>query len=161
MDNKETISDEEKLYRSVRGELSHDEYTYDATGRLKIRTEAFRDRNKKPSVDRANLREFNPSLSKLNETDGIVTLTTGDVRAIGDVTTRIDDNTVRHRVDVEYAPLAQNPAHSHIVVYPEYFGSKTKQKNAFYLLRVALARLATMSGWTLEPGTKSPNTLNL
>ena len=41
MDNKETISDEEQLYRSVRGELSHDEYTYDATGRLKLDPRLF------------------------------------------------------------------------------------------------------------------------
>ena len=160
MDSKETISGEEQLYRSVRGEIRDNEYTYDSTGRLKIRSDAFRDRNKKPSVDRANLREFNPSLSRLNETDGIITLLAADVRAIGDVTTHIDERPVSYRVDVEYAPLAQNPAHSQIVVYPEYFGSKTKQKNAFYLLRVALARLATKRGWTLEPGTKSPNTQN-
>ena len=161
MDNKETISDEEQLYRSVRAELSAHEYTYDSTGRLKFRSNAFRDRNKKPSVDRANLRDFDPSLSRPNETDGIVTLPTGDVRAIGDVTTRIDDNTVRHRVDVEYSPRAQNSAHSQIVICPEYFGSTTKQENAFYLLRVALARLATKMGWTLEPGTKLPNMRNL
>jgi hypothetical protein len=46
MDNKETISDEEQLYRGVRGELRDNEYTYDSTGRLKIRSNAFRDRNK-------------------------------------------------------------------------------------------------------------------
>lgn len=152
MDDKETISNEEHLYRSVRGELRENEYTYDTTGRLKIRSNAFRDRNKKPSVDRASLREFNPALSRLDVSDGIVTLLTADVRAIGDVTTRIDETSVRHRVDVDYAPLAQNPAHSQIVIYPDYLGSKTKQENAFYLLRVALARLATTNGWTLRPG---------
>ena len=102
-------------------------------------------------MDRAKLRAFNPSLSKLNQTDGIVTLKTGAVRAIGDVTTRIDDRIVMHRVDVEYDPLAQNDPHSQIVVFPEYFGSNTKQENAFKLLRIALARLATKSGWTLKP----------
>ena len=94
MDNKETISDEEQLYRSVRGEPRDNEYTYDSTGKLKIRSNAFRDRNKKPSVDRANVREFNPSLSRLDNTDGIVTLLTADVRAIGDVVTRIDETSV-------------------------------------------------------------------
>ena len=152
MDNSETISDDEQLYRSVRGALRDNEYTYDSTGRLKIRSNAFRDRNKKPSVDRAKLRECEPSLSKQNETDGIVTLLTADVRGIGNVITRLDETPVRHRVDVEYAPLAQNPAHCQIVVRPEYFDSKTKQENAFYLLRVALARLATANGWTLRPG---------
>ena len=152
MDNRETISDDEQLYRSVRGALRDNEYTYDSTGRLKFRSNAFRDRKKKPSVDRAKVRAFEPSLSKLNETDGIVTLLTADVRGIGDVITRIDETPVRHRVDVDYAPLAQNPAHCQIVVRPEYLDSKAKQENAFYLLRVALARLATANGWTLRPG---------
>ena len=44
MRNKDTISDEEQLYRSVRGELSDNEYMYDSTGRLRFRSEAFRDR---------------------------------------------------------------------------------------------------------------------
>ena len=152
MDDKETISNDEHLYRSVRGELRENEYTYDSTGRLKIRSNAFRDRNKKPSVDRASLREFNPALSRLDVSDGIVTLLTADVRAIGDVTTRIDETSVPHEVDVEYSPLEQNPAHAQIVVRPEYLGSKKKQENAFHLLRVALARLATTNGWTLRPG---------
>lgn len=152
MDDKETISNEEHLYRSVRGELRENEYTYDSIGRLKIRSNAFRDRNKKPSVDRANLREFNPVLSRLDVSDGIVTLLTADVRAIGGVNTRIDETSVAHEVDVEYAPLEQNPAHAQIVVRPEYLGSKKKQENAFHLLRVALARLATINGWTLRPG---------
>lgn len=152
MHDKETISNGEQLYRSVRGELSENEYTYHPRGRLKFRSNAFRDRKKKPSVDRAYLLEFNPALSKLDVSDGIVTLLTGDVRAISDVTTRIDGTSVEHKVDVEYAPLEENSPHSQIVVHPEYLGSKTQQENAFYMLRVALARLATINGWTLKPG---------
>jgi hypothetical protein len=45
----------------------------------------------------------------------------------------------------------KNPAHSQIIVKPEFFGSKSKQDKVFKLLQRALARLATENGWTLEP----------
>ena len=41
-------------------------------GRLRIRSNAFRDRSRRVSVDRAKLRNFNSFCSKLNETDAIV-----------------------------------------------------------------------------------------
>ena len=75
------VSDDESLYRSVRGALSEMEYYYDESDRSLIITEdAFRDRDKEPSVDRAKLKNFNPQESKLSETDGIVTLITEEVR---------------------------------------------------------------------------------
>ena len=130
----------------------NDEYSYDDTGKLRFSSQAFRDLNKKPSVDRAELKGFNPSLSKLNHTDGIVSLMTRDIRAIGTVKTKIKDaDAVVHAVDVLYDPTPENPAHSQIIVNPEFFGSKNKQKNAFKLLRRSLAKLATKNGWTLEP----------
>lgn len=150
MDNNDFVRDDEVLYRSVRGKLN-DEYSYDDTGKLRIRSDAFRDRDKKPSVDRAELKGFNPSLSKLSDMDGIVSLMTRDVRAIGEVKTKIQDEGIVHAVDVIHVPTSDNPAHSQIIVNPEFFGSKSKQKNAFKLLRRALAKLATKNGWTLEP----------
>ena len=156
MDKNDYILDDEQLYRSVRGKLEYEEYSYnETTGELRIRDVAFRDRNNKPSVDRAKLRGFNPSLSKLSETDGIVSLVTGEVRAIiGDVKTKTDTGNVVHSVDVVYKPIYKVPknlAHSEITVKPNFFGSTNKQKKAFRLLRFALARLATENGWTLQP----------
>lgn len=145
------VRDEEELYRSVRGKLE-EEYSYDSKGKLRISSEAFRDRDRKPSVDRAALRGFNPVLSKLSDTDGVVSLITADVRAIGAVKTKnLNEDVVIHAVDVVYAPTAENPAHSQIVVNPEFFGSKSKQRNVFKLLQLALAELAEKNGWTLEP----------
>ena len=145
------VRDEEELYRSVRGKLE-EEYSYGPKGNLQISSEAFRDRDRKPSVDRAELREFNPVLSKLSETDGVVSLITADVRAIGTVKTKIQNtDTTVHAVDVIYDPTPENPAHSKIVVNPEFFGSKSKQRNVFKLLQLALAELAEKNGWTLEP----------
>ncbi len=145
------VRNEEELYRSVRGELG-EEYSYGPKGNLQISSEAFRDRDRKPSVDRAELREFNPTLSKLSDTDGIVSLMTANVRAIGAVETKVlNEDVVVHAVDVVYAPTPENPAHSQIIVKPEFFGSKNKQRNVFKLLRLALAELAEKNGWTLEP----------
>lgn len=146
------IADEEELYRSVRGRREDDEYYYDDMGNLVIRNAAFKDRHKEPSVDRAKFRNFNPSLSKLSHSDGIVSLITKDVRAIGDVKTPTDQGTKEHAVDVIYNPIpGENEAHSQITVDPAFCGSRNKQDKAFKLLRIALARLATRNGWTLPP----------
>ena len=151
MNKNEVVQDDEVLYRSVRGELNN-EYSYNDTNKLVISSQAFRDRNKKPSVDRAKLRAFNPSLSKLSDTDGIISLMTGEVRAIGKVNTKNQNvDVIVYAVDVVYDPTPGNPAHSQIIVNPEFFGSRNKQRNAFKLLQLALAELATKNGWTLEP----------
>ena len=151
MNKNDFVRNDEILYRSVRGKYG-EEYAYDNIGKLKISSEAFRDRNKKPSVDRAELRGFNPVLSKLSDTDGVVSLMAADVRAIGTVKTKIlNEDVVIHAVDVVYAPTPENPAHSQIVVNPEFFGSKSKERNVFKLLQLALAELAEKNGWTLEP----------
>jgi hypothetical protein len=157
-----SIWDDEELYRSVRSELAAEEYIFDR-GKLQIRSNAFRDINKKPSVDRAKLKEFAPFCSKLSDTDGIVSLMTADVRAIGTVKTK-DQNAdiVVHAVDVIYDPNPksnpENYAHSQIIVNPDFFetdifDTDSKKERTFYKLKKALARLATKRGWTLEPKT--------
>ena len=154
MDKNDSIKDDEVLYRSVRGKLEDGEYFFDR-GKLRIRPAAFRDRYKKPSVDRAELKGLDPRLSRFNKTDGVVSLIAGDVRSIREVKTEIkDEDVVVHTVDVIYDPTPTNPAHSQIVVSPEFFGSKNKQKNVFKLLQIALATLATKNGWSLEPGVE-------
>ena len=154
MDKNNPVQDNEELYRSVRGELEAKEYSFDR-GKLIIHPAAFRDRHRKPSVDRGKLRDFNPTLSLLNETDGIASLMTADVRAIGKVKTKIQDaDAIVHAVDIIHDPTPQNPAHSQITVNPEFFGSKNKQRNVFKLLQIALATLATKNGWTLEPSIR-------
>ena len=150
MDKNDSVRDDEELYRSVRSESEVEEYFLDR-GKLIIRPAAFNDKSKKPSVDRAELKGFDPSLSKHNETDGIVSLITGEVRAIKEVKTNTQDKDVRHAVDVIYEPTPKNHAHSQIIVDPEFFDTESKQKKTFRKLRVALARLATENGWTLEP----------
>ena len=81
-------------------------------------------------------------MSQIDETDGIVSLIAGEVRAIP-----IQD----HAVDIIHAPTSKNPAHSQINIIPEGDISNTKRNKAFRTLRKALAILATEKGWTLEP----------
>ncbi|MDE0425272.1 MAG: hypothetical protein OXI94_14920, partial [Gemmatimonadota bacterium] len=150
MGKNDSVRNDELLYRSVRSESEVEEYFFDR-GKLIIRPAAFNDKGKKPSVDRAELREFDPSLSKLNETDGIVSLIAGDIRGIKEVKTKAEDKNVVHAVDVIYDPTPENSAHSQIIVAPEFFGTGSKQKRTFKKLRIALATLATENGWTLEP----------
>ena len=144
-----------KLYRNVRGGSESIEYSYDDTGKLRIQPEAFRDRCKNPSVDRAKLIGFNPSaVLLLDETNGIVSLMANDVRAITETVTTTKDETVVHGVDVVYVPTPERRAHAQITVDPEFFGSRSKRGKVFKFLQKALARLATKSEWTLEPGAK-------
>lgn len=150
MDENEYISNEEWLYRSVRNDET--EHYYSDDGQLIIKPDAFRDRYKEPSVDRAKLRSFDPFLSKLSETDGVVSLNAFCIRSIGEVRTKKDDvDVIKHSVDIIYEPVHENLAHSKITVEPNFFGSESKQKKGFKLLRIALARLATKNGWILEP----------
>ncbi len=123
MDRNDFVRDDEVLYRSVRGKYGQ-EYSYD-NGKLAISSEAFRDRKRKPSVDRAELKGCNPSLSKRSDTDGIVSLITADVRSIGTVKTKTQNgDAIVQAVDVIYDPTSDNPAHSKIVVSPEFFWFK-------------------------------------
>ena len=103
MDKNASVWDNEEVYRSIRSELNAEEYIF-YKGKLQIRSNAFRDINKKPSVDRAKLKEFNPFCSKLSETDGIVSLIASDVRAIKEVETKTEDRDASHVVDVIYDP---------------------------------------------------------
>ena len=162
MNKNASIWDDEELYRSIRGELDAEEYIFDR-GKLQIRSNAFRDISKKPSVDRAKLKEYTPFCSQLSDTDGIVSLIAADIRAIGTVKTKDKDaEVIIHAVDVIYDPNPksdpENYAHSQIVINPDFFqgdifDTNSKKERTFYKLKKALARLATKRGWTLVPKT--------
>ena len=151
MDENYFVEDSEELYRNVKPRLQWVEYSYDNSNRLIIQPGAFHDPHKQPSVDRAKLLGLNPSCALLNKENGIVSLAVSDVRKIGDVVTSTEVRTVVHAVEIKFLPKPTRPAHSHIIVEPEFFGSKSKQNKVFKFLRKALARIATKNGWTLKP----------
>ena len=98
---------------------------------------AFGDRSRKPSVDRAWLKDYEPQNSRRNLTDCIVCLVTGEVR------TRIDLSS--KDIDVVPDPISGHPvepdnlAHALIVTIPEF-----DNDSQFRRLRRALAKRAKM-----------------
>ena len=154
MNENDHVEDDEELYRNVSSDPKRNHYSYE-TGSLIIEPEAFWDTSssKHPSVDRANLLDNDPHRALLNDTNGIVSLMAGDVRTrtVEDVN-KVRDS-VPHAVNVIFCPTCERPAHAEIIIVPEHFVSRNKQRKAFRFLQKALARLANEfiaeHGWTL------------
>ena len=131
------IDDEELLYRAVRS----GEIVRTAQGKVEVKAEAFSDRKNRPSVDRAQMRNFDPCLTRdsFGFDRGVIMLYAHQVRSISP----LDDfdasgATIRGpQVDVEHKPLPDNLAHAEIFGQPHI-----EKKSLFRRLRVALSRLA-------------------
>lgn len=146
------VDDSELLYRAIRA--GTDEYRLEADGRLRFTANAFKDSFCKPSVDRSSLR-MEPRDTRFNSSDGVASLITKDVRAIGSVSVRSPDGKevkLVYSVDVHHRPIAksdeeprENPAHCQIECAPEIKNTHFKK------LKEALALLATERGWVVEP----------
>ena len=146
------VDDSELLYRAVRKDA--DEYRLEADGRLRFTANAFKDQFCKPSVDRSSLR-VDPRDTRFSTSDGVTSLVTEDVRAIGSVAVRSSDGKevkLVYRVDVQHRPITKseteprdNPAHCQIECDPEIKNTHFKK------LKEALALLATQRGWVVEP----------
>lgn len=78
-------------------------------------------------MDRAKLRDFTPSLSKLGDTDGIVSLMTGEVRRLPQNDIELTDRTI----DAIYMPTMENPTHSQIMMTSNSSITKTREKKTF------------------------------
>ncbi len=74
------VENEEVLYRRL--PVNKGLYRVAADETVQISSQAFADRNQRPSVDRARLHSFDPSFTRLDPTDGVISLQAGDVRAI-------------------------------------------------------------------------------
>src|SRR5947209_5305957 len=106
------VDDDEVLYRRVPN--NRNQIIEDAPSVLRLSSSAFNDEKKKPSVDRAKLLDMDPSRAKKKETEGIVGLVAGHVRAIDNVQQLNKAGIViqHHQVDVIPEPLLpENPAH--------------------------------------------------
>lgn len=145
------LPDEETVYRSILDNHSH--YSFNKDGSLRISSQAFADRNKKPSVDIASKKNFHPSLSKLNSTDGIIDFYCSEIRnRVGKLEQSDNKGKVSfyYLIDIIPRPLEDNPAHAQIEPNPEY-----QSKSRFRKVQESLARLATevvqTRGWAIEP----------
>ena len=135
------ITNEEILYRCV----FHERNCYQIIDNTaEVSTLAFTDKNKQPSVDRANLCNYDPSHTQKNDQDAVVSLITENVRAIKIVQNDPKGNPeFPYKIDVIYRPLDENVAHAQIEPSPEY-----RNRTPFKKL---LERLAYLAKWEISP----------
>ncbi len=140
----EKVQGDEWLYRRVRNLPENFRDERDGQGRKLPSSQAFSDRSKKISVDRAHFCENNPRYTLLDQTDVVVELLTDEVRAIHDVPCHNGQDAYR-AIDVvpdpiyEHSTLPDNPAHALICATPEF---AAKDEKHFKKLKQYLARLA-------------------
>lgn len=104
------VADEEGLYRHVR----NDPRNFTGEGaEWRVSQAAFGDRSRKPSVDRAWLKDYEPRNSQHDSTDCVVCLVAGDVRAKIDISPR-DVDVVPDPIEGHEA-WPDNPAHALVV----------------------------------------------
>lgn len=141
----DVVSDDELLYRRIpyaaEGQFF---YSLQPDGTVRISSSAFGDRNRRVSVDRAQLNNFDPAKTQATSDDGVVQLLTRSVRNVSVSTNDKDGRPVQqHFLDVMSAPLPENPAHAEITAHPEIV-----KDNTFKRLREQLARLSV---WVIYP----------
>jgi hypothetical protein len=108
----------------------------------KLRSEAFFDRDKKISVDRAEICGHDPTYTQEEPQNYVRCLRARKVREIDDVVTGdVRSGEIQHNIDVVPYPLTDNDAHAHIVGRPH-----VSSKGAFRKLRHSLLRLSSWTG---------------
>jgi hypothetical protein len=139
------VQDDEVLYRCVYYDLRA--YKLTPSGDLKVTSDAFLDRNKQPSVDRARLCHSDPHYTQgKDKRNGVVYLIAREIRAIDDLI-RHGSSPETYTIDVAPVPLHDNPAHAEIRTSPQI-----ASQNVFRRLRRSLAILANNHGWLVRPG---------
>jgi hypothetical protein len=139
----DVVTDDELLYRCIFRGSGH--YYHIRESGIELTSQAFTDRNKAPSVDRAKLCGYNPKCTQKNPENGVASLLTSEVRMIDNIT-----QSLVYKIDVCPRPTDENLAHAQIEPSPEY-----KSNNHFRKLTHRLALLATERiknhGWEIEP----------
>ncbi len=136
------VADDEWLYCSVR----QSEIIRDSDRRpVRVSSQAFGDRGQEVSVDRARLRNEDPSHAQRSQTDAVAQLLTAEVRAIRTLAQRDEHGHESgvYSIDVRPDPLPENPAHAVIFADPR-FASRS-------LFRKLQERLAYMAVFVLMP----------
>ncbi len=138
------VDDNEALYRSVKPVY----WKQKDNGEFYLSSQAFADRNCRPSVDRARLCDHDPSYTQFCSSDYVCSLFAEDVRAT-DTVVKHDKGVpqVRHNIDVEPVPLSDNAAHAEIYAVPEISGGR--------LFARLLERLAYLARWESGFGPES------
>lgn len=152
---RETVRDEEILYRAVKHGLGRIQWR---DGQLRATTDAFLDPNYEVSVERAEIHNFNAAFCQVDATDYVCCLLTQQVRAIEKVV-RSDANeqpveffVVNVRADPFPKNSPPNPAHALVYTNPQIFPKKDRK--LFSRLKESLAQIAT---WEYNFSPAEPN----
>ncbi|MHB8645308.1 MAG: hypothetical protein ACYDAR_05925 [Thermomicrobiales bacterium] len=148
MSQQDLVADTEILYRRVQYGRGH--YIVNTDGTVTISPEAFADRERMPSVDRAEIRLNNPALTQIGATDGVLTLITLGVRRIGLSGT---NPPVTYRIDVIPDPIMDDPDIPDNDAHAKIRATPAPGNSTFKKLKHALAHLAESSTnmWALKP----------
>ena len=140
------IDGEELLYRCI----GAGDVTWDGDG-WRLSSQAFNDREMKPSVDRQCLRP-DPNDTKREPTDGVGQLLTADIHAnvklLKNPNAKPPEAHEHYAVHVMPRPIEQppNPAHAQIEAAPEIASGSHFKK-----LKDALCRLTERRAWVVMP----------
>ena len=145
------VVDTEILYRRV--PRADGLYIVQTDGTIKVSSAAFSDRSFRPSVDRAELRHYDPRHTQREASDGVVSVVACDVRAIDTVVQKDKNEKViqTFNIDVEHVPIINHPelpdnlAHAEIYTNPE-----CPNRSVFRKLAEKLAQLANERAWEIE-----------
>lgn len=148
---KNTVTDDEILYRRV----PHDRnFLVVRDGKMRVSSQAFADRFFRPSVDRAKLCENDPRHTQRQQSDAVVSIVTGNVRAIDNITkTGSDGQVQKFDIDVEHMPIVNYPLEPDNLAHAEIHTKPECDKNIFRKLKERLAQLANERLWEIEPPT--------
>jgi hypothetical protein len=115
------VDDDEILYRRVLGKD-----TPIVEGVRRLSSQAFTDRSKEPSVDRARLRNNCPERTQLDPTCAVFSVTARQVRQI-ELPRRMPDGREEmvHPFDVRPEPTDDNPSHAVIYAVLQEFRSRS------------------------------------
>lgn len=158
---KDQVTDDELLYRRIPRNTPETQY-YDRSGeRLRVLAQSFSERaiaegqpfagEYRLSVDRAQLRGFDPNLTRqvvpgrAPETFGIVVLPADEVRNISGVADIVPDPIIND------PHLPDNPAHALICVRYSAGATKTANKNVYRNVIQELAAAANRRPWAIDP----------
>jgi hypothetical protein len=145
------ITDAEILYRRVPHDRS---FLVVQDGKMRVSSQAFADRLFRPSVDCANLCEHDPRHTQRQQLDAVVSVVTGNVRAINNITkTGTDGQVQRFTIDVEHMPIVNHPLEPDNLAHAEIHTKPACDKNVFRKLKERLAQLANERLWEIEPPT--------
>jgi len=128
------VEDEELLYRRVLAV-----HFPVVEGQRRLSSQAFTDRSREPSVDRAKLRDHRPELTQENTACAVFSITARQVREIELPLRRGNDEVMVRPFDVRPMPTEANPAHAEIyAVLPEFGGRSGFDKLLKELRKIAV-----------------------